>query len=104
MCDVKLQTISRGRRQARFLHDQVVVPTGVRTDAWYDVCTGRRRDDRRTGMVLLNLGDTRMLVPNNCLEFRARPARRPVFTGSNVAVAASVCMAALAIGSFTLDR
>lgn len=104
MCYVKLQTISRGRRQARFLQDQVVVPTGVRTDAWYDVCTGRRRDDRRTGTVLLNLGDNRMLVPSNCLEFRARPARRPILTGSNVAVAASVCMAALAIGRFTLDR
>lgn len=92
------------RRQARFLRDQVIVPTGVRTDAWYDVCAGRRRDDRRTGMVLLNLRDSRMLVPDNCLEFRTRPARLPSFTAPGVAVAASVCMAALAIGSLTLDR
>ena len=99
-----LQTISRGRRQARFLHDKVVVPTGVRTDAWYDVCTARRRDDRRSGMVLLNLGSSRMLVPDNCVEFRARPARRPAFTAPIVAVAASVCVAALAVGSLTLDR
>ena len=92
------------RRQARFLRDQVIVPTGVRTDAWYDVCAGRRRDDRRSGMVLLNLGGSRMLVPDDCLEFRTRPARRPSLTGPGVAVAASVCMAALAIGSLTLDR
>ena len=92
------------RRQARFLRDQVIVPTGVRTDAWYDVCTGRRRDDRRSGMVLLNLRSSRMLVPDDCLEFRTRPARRPAFTGPGLAVAASVCMAALAIGSLTLDR
>ena len=92
------------RRQARFLHDQVIVPTGVRTDAWYDVCAGRRRDDRRSGMVLLNLRGSRMLVPDNCLEFRSRPPRRAGLSGSGVAVAASVCMAALAIGSLTLDR
>jgi hypothetical protein len=92
------------RRQARFLRDQVIVPTGVRTDAWYDVCTGRRRDDRRSGMVLLNLGGSRMLVPDDCLEFRTRPPRRRALTAPGVAVAASVCMAAIAIGSLTLDR
>jgi hypothetical protein len=99
-----IQTTLRPRRQARFLHDQVIVPTGVRTDAWYDVCTGRRRDDRRSGMVLINLGGSRMLVPDTCLEFRSRPARRSALSGSGVAFAASVCMAALAIGRLALDR
>ncbi len=94
-----------GRRQARFLRDQVIVPAGVRLEAWYDVCRGQRRDDRRSGMVLLNLGTNRMLVPDNCLEFRRAPARLArALTGRGLALAASLCMAAVAIGSLTADR
>ena len=91
-------------------------------EAWYRVCAARRRDDRRSGMVLLDLGGSRMLVPDNCLEFRAarRPAPPSARAGAligrmasaaadlvmrpGVAVAASVCMAALAIGSLATDR
>ena len=105
------QTNARSRRQARFLPDQVIVPTGVSTSAWYDICAGRRRDDRRAGMVLLNLGSQRMLVPDNCLEFRSAPsgvsslvgraatATAEVVTRPKLALTASVCMAVLAIGS-----
>jgi hypothetical protein len=94
-----------GRRQARFLRDQVIVPAGVRLEAWYDVCRGRRRDDRRTGMVLLNLGPSRMLVPDNCLEFRTAPARLArALSHRGLALAASLCMAAVAIGTLTADR
>jgi len=100
---VSTQLNPRGRRQARFLQDQVIVPTGVRTDAWYDVCAGRRRDDRRSGMVLLNLGRDRMLVPDSCVEFRPPPARRSRVTGSGVALAASVCLAALALGRLVVE-
>ena len=116
------QTRAPRRREARFLHDQVIVPTGVSLEAWYEVCAARRRDDRRSGMVLLNLGGSRMLVPDNCLEFRAarRPTRRSagggavlgrilsraadVVTRPGVAVTASLCMAVLAIGSLAMDR
>ena len=116
-----IPTTARSRRQARFLPDQVIVPTGVSTSAWYDICAGRRRDDRRAGMVLLNLGSQRMLVPDNCLEFRTAPIGVPaivarsaaatasVLTRPKLAFAASVCMAVFAIGSlaaggFALDR
>jgi len=115
-----IQTNPAGRRQARFLPDQVIVPTGVSTSAWYDICAGRRRDDRRAGMVLLNLGGPRMLVPDNCLEFRSAPASVPalvaraatataaIMTRPKLALAASVCMAVLAIGTlaggFAIDR
>lgn len=116
-----IQTNAGGRRQARFLPDQVIVPTGVSTSAWYDICAGRRRDDRRAGMVLLNLGSQRMLVPDNCLEFRTAPAGVPalvaraasatagVMTRPKLALAASVCMAVFAIGSlaaggFAMER
>lgn len=116
-----IQTNAGARRQARFLPDQVIVPTGVSTSEWYDICTGRRRDDRRAGMVLLNLGSQRMLVPDNCLEFRTAPAGVPalltraaaatagVMTRPKLALAASVCMAVLAIGSlaaggFAMER
>ena len=114
-----IQTRAPSRRQARFLRDQVIVPTGVSTSAWYDICSGRRRDDRRAGMVLLNLGTQRMLVPDSCLEFRDAPAHAArasallsrvaavtatAATRPNVAIAASICMAAFAIGSVALDR
>ena len=115
-----IQTNRAGRRQARFLPDQVIVPTGVNTSAWYDICAGRRRDDRRAGMVLLNLGNQRMLVPENCLEYRTAPGGVPslvartataaatVVTRPKLALAASVCMAVLAIGSlaggFAMER
>lgn len=106
-----IQTNAGARRQARFLPDQVIVPTGVSMSTWYDICAGRRRDDRRAGMVLLNLGSQRMLVPDNCLEFRNAPAGVPslvaraatatasVMTRPKLALAASVCMAVFAIGS-----
>ena len=69
-------------------------------EAWYRVCAARRRDDRRSGMVLLDLGGSRMLVPDNCLEFRA--ARRPAPPSARAG--ALIGMAALAIGSLATDR
>lgn len=58
------------RRQARVLTDQVILPDGIESGVWYDVCPGRRRDDNRPGVVLLDLGTSRMLMPESCLEFR----------------------------------
>lgn len=67
---------SAGRRQARFVASRVILSTDVRPEAWYDVCTGRRRGDTRPGMVLLDLGTRREHVPADCLEFRPAPERR----------------------------
>jgi hypothetical protein len=66
------------RRQARFLSDQVILPEGLEPGRWYDVLRGRRHDDERPGMVLLDLGTRRVHVPVSCLEFRVpQPAPAP---------------------------
>jgi hypothetical protein len=65
------------RRQARFCTERAIPPSGVRTDRWYEICEGRRRDDHREGMVLMDLGDQRMLVPADCLLFRSVPIDAP---------------------------
>jgi hypothetical protein len=64
------------RRQARMLTHKVIAPDGIDADRWYPICYGRRRDDQRPGMVLLDLGSQRMLLPENCLEFRDPDALR----------------------------
>lgn len=70
------------RRQAKFLSGQVILPEGLEPGRWYDVLRGRRHDDERPGMVLLDLGTRRVHVPVSCLEFRvyqpatAAPLRR----------------------------
>lgn len=110
------------RRQARFCAERAIPPSGIRTDHWYEVCRGRRRDDNREGMVLLDLGDSRMLVPVDCLVFREVPLDAPVgplppprrraedraeverrLRRALVAVAASVVPAALVAG-WALNR
>lgn len=62
---------SPARRQARFSAEKVIVPADLDAGRWYDVCHGRRTTDQRPGMVLLDLGDRRVLMPEACLEFRA---------------------------------
>lgn len=62
------------RRQARFCPEKSIPPDGIQPEIWYEVCQGRRRDDHRPGMVLLDLGDRRMLVPEACIELREAPA------------------------------
>lgn len=57
------------RRQARFAA-AAILPHDVTPATWYDVCEGRRRDDDRPGMVLLDLGERRAHFPVSCLEFR----------------------------------
>ena len=85
----------------------MIVPSGLCSHTWYDIASGRRRDDERPGMVLLDLGDRRVHVPARCLEFRdavgvpaATPSRRLQFphfarrlamaTSPRAAVAASL--------------
>ena len=106
------------RRQARFLSGRVIVPTGVHEDTWYDVCIGRRHDDRRTGMVLIDVGMRRLHAPSTCLEFRDVPlsvaVRRPLarlggipvhtLTRPRLAVAASVVAAVVAVSRYALSK
>ncbi|HEX5387089.1 MAG TPA: hypothetical protein VFW66_10340 [Gemmatimonadales bacterium] len=58
------------RRQARFLPDRVILSESVEHNRWYPIAQGRRHDDNRPGMVLLDLGVRRLNVPEVCLEFR----------------------------------
>lgn len=69
------------RRQARFLPDRVILPEAFEAGRWYDVCTGRRRDDHRPGFVLLEVGPHRTSVPAAVLEFRVVPAAPPAGVG-----------------------
>jgi hypothetical protein len=96
------------RRQARMLTHKVIAPDGIDADRWYPICYGRRRDDQRPGMVLLDLGTQRMLLPESCLEFRdpdaprrAGPAR-PLDAGQLVAAGARALRRQVAPNGFTL--
>jgi hypothetical protein len=62
------------RRQARVLHQAVILPRGIDPHHWYDVVEGRRRDDTRPGMILLRIGGEMMHMPQSCLEFRSQQA------------------------------
>lgn len=95
------------RRQARFLSDQVILPEGLEPGRWYDVQRGRRHDDDRPGMVLLDLGTRRLHVPASCLEFRVQrpaPVRR---WKPKVVLAASLVplslVAVVAVGAIAAD-
>ncbi|HEU4698962.1 MAG TPA: hypothetical protein VFS40_07275 [Gemmatimonadales bacterium] len=65
------------RRQARFCAAKVIICDGLQPEVWYEICQGRRRDDNRPGMVLLDLGDRRLLVAEALLEIREVPADAP---------------------------
>jgi hypothetical protein len=65
------------RRQARFCATKVIPPEGFHTDVWYEVCQGRRREDNRPGIVLLDVGDRRIAVAEMLLEVREVPAEAP---------------------------
>ena len=97
------------RRQARFLSDQVILPEGLEPGRWYDVQRGRRHDDDRPGMVLLDLGARRLHVPVSCLEFRVhRPAAASVrrWKPKHVLAASLVplsLVAAVAVGAMAAD-
>lgn len=65
-----LQCPGSALRQARVLASQVIVPGEVDPTRWYDVRQGRRREDSRPGMVLLDLGARLLPFPAACLEFR----------------------------------
>jgi hypothetical protein len=95
------------RRQARFLSNQVILPEGLEPRRWYDVKRGRRHDDDRLGMVLLDLGNRRLHVPVSCLEFlvqRPAPVRR---WNPKVVLAASLVplslVAVVAVGAIAAD-
>src|SRR4051794_18299688 len=97
------------RRQARFLSDQVILPGALEPGRWYDVQHGRRHDDNRPGMVLLDLGTRRLHVPVSCLEFRVhRLATAPVRRWKpKVMLAASLVplslVAVVAMGAIAAD-
>lgn len=63
-------THSLPRRQARFVAHRVIPPDGCEPNRWYHVCSGRRREDNRPGMVVLDLGTERVTVPQICVEIR----------------------------------
>jgi hypothetical protein len=65
------------RRQARFCATKVIPPVGLHTDVWYEVCRGRRREDNRAGIILLDLGERRVAVAETLLEIREVPAEAP---------------------------
>ncbi len=92
------------RRQARFLSDRVILPEGMEHGRWYDVRAGRRRDDNRPGMVLLDLGVRRLHVPAPCLEFRVDRPKMARRWRPKVVLAASLVpislVAAVAVGAF----
>lgn len=99
------------RRQARILSDQVILPEGLEPGRWYDVQRGRRHDDDRPGMVLLDLGTRRLHVPVACLEFRVqRPASVPAPVrrwSPKIVLAASLVplslVAVVAVGAIAAD-
>jgi hypothetical protein len=49
----------------------VIPPDGCEPNRWYTVCDGRRREDNRPGMVVLDVGTHRVSVPEICVEVRA---------------------------------
>jgi hypothetical protein len=93
------------------LSDQVLLPEGLEPGRWYDVQRGRRHDDNRPGMVLLDLGTRRLHVPASCLEFREQrpaPIPGPVRRWTpKVVLAASLVplgfVAAVAVGAIAAD-
>jgi hypothetical protein len=58
------------RRQARIQSHAVILPRGIDAGRWYDIVPGRRHNDRRPGMVLLDLGSSMLHFPERCLEYR----------------------------------
>jgi hypothetical protein len=58
------------RRQARFVAHRVIPPEGCEANRWYNVCSGRRREDNRPGVVVLDLGTHRVTVPEIYVELR----------------------------------
>ncbi len=74
------------KRQARFVPGRVIVPEDLEPGRWYDVCQGRRRDDNRPGVVVLDLGTRRVAVPEACLEFRTALDRKVRRSWSRVVV------------------
>jgi len=64
-------TLPAPRRQARFVAHRVIPPDGCEPNRWYTVCEGRRREDNRPGMVVLDVGTHRVPVPEICVEVRA---------------------------------
>lgn len=71
-------TVCEARRQARCITDTMILPASVEPGRWYDIRPGRRSTDQQPGMVLLDVGSHRVLLPESCLEFRAaEPASSP---------------------------
>jgi hypothetical protein len=64
-------TLTAPRRHARFVAHRVIPPDGCEPNRWYTVCEGRRREDNRPGMVVLDVGTHRVSVPEICVEVRA---------------------------------
>ena len=64
-------TLTAPRRHARFVAHRVIPPDGCEPNRWYSVCEGRRREDNRPGMVVLDVGTHRVSVPETCVEVRA---------------------------------
>ncbi len=112
-------TSTAARRQARIQSQAVILPRGIDAGQWYDVVPGRRHNDERPGMVLLNLGGSMLHFPERCLEYRepgetcARPGasasaapaagapargrrRSWTLTGRQLAVAATILPVGLA--------
>jgi hypothetical protein len=58
------------RRQARIQSHAVILPRGIDAGRWYDIVPGRRHNDQRPGMVLLDLGSSMLHFPERCLEYR----------------------------------
>jgi hypothetical protein len=89
------------------LPDRVILPEGVEHGRWYDVRTGRRRDDSRPGMVLLDLGVRRIHVPASCVEFRVDRPRAVRRWRPKLVLAASLVplslVAVVALGAMSMD-
>jgi hypothetical protein len=64
-------TLTAPRRHARFVAHRVIPPDGCEPNRWYTVCEGRRREDNRPGMVVLDVGTHRVSVPETCVEVSA---------------------------------
>jgi hypothetical protein len=64
-------TLTAPRRHARFVAHRVIPPDGCEPNRWYTVCEGRRREDNRPGMVVLDVGTHRVSVPEICVEVSA---------------------------------
>ena len=92
------------------------MPSGLCARTWYNLATGRRRDDERPGMILLEVNGGRVHIPARCLEFRDAPvavrtrrspfpdlARRLVASSPRAAVAASLVPVGL-LAIFAISR